>query len=73
MITFQTFENVKRIQLEKYHKADALTKETIQLDPLILFHQAVENGKPLLYTTKVVSSGVTYQVCVSFVNTNSKR
>ena len=60
---FQTLENIKHIQVEKYHKADVDTKPTIELDPIRVVLQAIENGKPLLTTEKVRKGGTTYQVC----------
>jgi small subunit ribosomal protein S7 len=54
---------VKRAQLESYHKASSEEmKATIELDPVVVFHQALENGEPLLIITKVVKSGQTYMV-----------
>lgn len=61
-----TFENIKRIQLEKYNKAkDAETKAKIEVNPLKIFHAAVENSKPLLKLTPIKRGGSTYQVPVS--------
>ena len=51
------------MQVEKYHKADIETKPTIELDPIKVVHQAIENGKPLLTTEKFRKGGTTYQVC----------
>ena len=58
----QAFEYVKRAQLERYHKASEEEKASIELDPVVVFHKAIENGQPLLITTKVVKAGQTYQV-----------
>lgn len=61
----KSFENIKRIQLEKYHKTKTEEdKENIELDPKKIFHQAVENCKPLLYLTPIKRGGVKYQVPV---------
>ncbi|XP_045214223.2 28S ribosomal protein S7, mitochondrial-like [Mercenaria mercenaria] len=64
-IVAKAFENVKRAQLERYHKASEEEKSTIELDPVIVFRQAVENGKPLLITKKVLKGGQSYQVPIA--------
>ncbi|XP_075230862.1 mitochondrial ribosomal protein S7 [Lycorma delicatula] len=59
----KAFENVKRFQLEKYNsETDPLVKESIVIDPLVIFHKAVENSKPALKLTPVKRGGSTYQV-----------
>lgn len=64
-ITEMTLENVKIIQLKKYHKAESEEeKSRIQLNPRTIFSQAVENCKPLLILQKVVRGGVMYEVPV---------
>ena len=63
----KTFENIKHIQVERYNKATtAEEKAKIECNPLTIFHQAVENCKPVLATTKIVKGGVTYQVTFSW-------
>lgn len=57
-------ENIKRIQLERYHLADPDEKDSIETDPLKIFHKAVENTRPILMLTPVKRGGVTYQVPV---------
>ena len=48
--------------MEKYNKATTPEeKAKIECDPLKIFHQAVENCKPILKTTKIIKGGVTYQ------------
>ncbi|RZC33713.1 28S ribosomal protein S7, mitochondrial, partial [Asbolus verrucosus] len=61
----RAFENIKRIQLEKYHKcASEEDKQKIELNPRVIFHQAVENCKPILNLTPIKRGGVRYQVPV---------
>lgn len=51
------------MQVEKYNKATTPEeKAKIECNPLKIFHQAVENCKPVLITTKIIKGGVTYQV-----------
>ncbi|XP_014220835.1 28S ribosomal protein S7, mitochondrial [Trichogramma pretiosum] len=60
-----TFENIKRIQLEKYNKAtDPAEKEKIELDPRAILRQAIENSTPVLELLKMKKGGQTYQVPV---------
>lgn len=59
----QLFERIKRIQLEKYHKStDPTEKAAIEVDPLKIFHSAIENCKPLLQLNSVKRGGQRYQV-----------
>ncbi|XP_074035976.1 mitochondrial ribosomal protein S7 isoform X2 [Leptinotarsa decemlineata] len=61
----QSLESVKRLQLEKYHKAKSEEdKQNIELDPKVIFHKAVENCKPILQLTPIKRGGVRYQVPV---------
>lgn len=58
------FENIKRIQLERYNLAEGEEKDAIETDPLKIFLKAVENSRPLLNLTPIKRGGVTYQVPV---------
>jgi len=61
----KTFRNLKLMQLERYHRATTdFERESIEIDPRKIFHQAVENCKPLLVLQKVKRGGVLYQVPV---------
>lgn len=65
----QTFEKIKRIQIQKWHEAKTEEeKSSIECNPLVIFHQAVENGRPLLQVTPIKRGGITYQVSVHFKN-----
>ncbi|KAF2900932.1 hypothetical protein ILUMI_05255 [Ignelater luminosus] len=69
----KSLENIKRIQLEKYHKAKTEEeKQNIELNPKVIFHKAVENCKPLLQLTPVKRGGVTYQVPVPVTDKRSQ-
>lgn len=61
----KTFENIKRIQLEHYHKANPEEKENIELDPKTILHKAVQNSTPVLELLKMKRGGQTYQVKIS--------
>ncbi|XP_014274028.1 small ribosomal subunit protein uS7m [Halyomorpha halys] len=64
-IVNQSLQQVKRIQIQKYHKeTDPDEKAKVVLDPLKVFHAAVENCKPLLNLTPIKRGGATYQVPV---------
>ena len=59
-------ENIKCIQLEKYHKGTDDEKREIECNPYVIFHQAIENCKPLMVLSKVVRGGISYQVRPSY-------
>ena len=51
------------MQLQKYHEAKTQEeKDAIELDPVILLHDAFENCKPVLHYIKVVRAGQRYKV-----------
>ena len=61
----ETFERIKRIQIERYHKAQTEEeKEKIVLNPVTILHMAIENVRPILMVTPVRRGGVKYQVPV---------
>lgn len=61
----RTFEKIKRLQLEKYHKAPTEEeKSRIETDPVKILHMAIENCRPILKTTPIKRGGVRYQVPV---------
>lgn len=61
-ILAQTLENIKRKQVEKYHKAPLAEKESIECNPYVIFHQALENCKPVVGLVSVQKGGKSYQV-----------
>ncbi|XP_011701349.1 PREDICTED: 28S ribosomal protein S7, mitochondrial [Wasmannia auropunctata] len=59
----KTFESVKRLQLQRYHKATTSEeKAEIELDPFLIFHRAVDNCIPILQLMRCRKGGITYQV-----------
>lgn len=58
----KAFEQIKRIQLERYQKASDEEKNTIELNPRKIFYDAVLNCKPVLTLTPIKRGGVKYQV-----------
>ena len=58
-----TFEAMKFVQLEKYHKANSnAERNQIELNTRKIFHDAVENCKPLIMTRKVSRGGMGYTI-----------
>jgi small subunit ribosomal protein S7 len=61
----QCFEKIKRIQIERYHKAKTEEeKAAIILNPVDVLLQAIENCRPILMTMPIRRGGVKYQVPV---------
>lgn len=61
----KTFEQIKRVQLEKYNTAKTEEEKVkIQTNPKEILHQAIENSRPLLQLTPIKRGGVKYQVPV---------
>ena len=66
------FENIKRMQLEKYNKAETEeAKSKIETNPLKVLHLAIENSRPRLYITPIKRGGVKYQVPVPITEKHS--
>ncbi|KAJ8404238.1 hypothetical protein AAFF_G00340110 [Aldrovandia affinis] len=61
-IMTQTLENIKRKQVEKYHKAPDAKKMEIECNPYAIFNRALENCKPVIGLTTVQKGGKNYQV-----------
>uniref|UniRef100_A0A4W5KU97 Small ribosomal subunit protein uS7m n=1 Tax=Hucho hucho TaxID=62062 RepID=A0A4W5KU97_9TELE len=61
-IITQTLENMKRKQVEKYHKAPEGKKAEIECNPYAIFHQALENCKPVIGLASIQKGGKFYQV-----------
>jgi small subunit ribosomal protein S7 len=63
LLITKTFECVKRLQLEHYHKTTSSeAKANIELDPFVIFYQAVDNCIPILQLRGCRRGGITYQV-----------
>ncbi|XP_073945298.1 mitochondrial ribosomal protein S7 [Choristoneura fumiferana] len=59
----KAFENIKRIQIERYHLATTQeAKARIELSPKAILYKAVDNAKPLLLLSPIKRGGITYQV-----------
>ncbi|XP_048411187.2 small ribosomal subunit protein uS7m [Stegostoma tigrinum] len=61
-IMSKTFESIKRKQIESYHKASESEKDAIECNPYKIFHQALENCKPVIGLTSIQRGGKSYQV-----------
>ena len=62
-LIFQTMRRVKTKQLKKYKEAKTdEEKAQIELDPMVIFHKAIENSKPLFLLYPVARGGIKYQV-----------
>ncbi|KAF7993105.1 hypothetical protein HCN44_005886 [Aphidius gifuensis] len=59
-----TFENIKRIQLKRYHKASPEHRDQIILDPAKILHKAVVNCTPVMQLEKMRRAGTAYPVPV---------
>lgn len=69
----KTLEKIKRLQLERYHKATNIEdKNKIELNPRVIVHKAILNGKPLLQLTPIKRGGVKYQVPVPITDKRSQ-
>jgi len=69
----QTFETIKRIQLQKYHEAETPEeKETIECNPLVILHNAVANAQPILMTVPIKRGGTKYQVPTPITEKHAK-
>nr|CAG4652143.1 EOG090X0CZM [Triops cancriformis] len=68
----KTFANIKKFQLNKYHQVPEEERDSIELNPLTVFHQAIENCCPILQLTPIKRGGVVYQVPVPVSEKRSK-
>lgn len=68
----QGFLNIKRIQLERYNlsKTDE-ERESLELNPRMLLHQAIENCRPLMRLVNVKRGGTNYKVPVPITEKRS--
>lgn len=66
------FENIKRMQLERYHLAESDEERAqIELNPRELLRRAVQNSRPLMQLTPIKRGGVRYQVPVPITEKRS--
>ncbi|KAM6904709.1 small ribosomal subunit protein uS7m [Xenentodon cancila] len=71
-IMTQTLENIKRKQVEKYHKASAGKKEDVECNPYTIFHQALENCKPVVGLASIQKGGKFYQVPIPLTDNRQR-
>lgn len=57
-----TLRNIKAVQVKKYHMAPDDVKPSIEVNPLVIFHQAIENGTPVVGVKSVKKGGATFKV-----------
>lgn len=55
-------EHMKTKQVEKYHKASEGEKAAIECNPYKIFHQALENCKPMVAVVRLEKGGKIYLV-----------
>lgn len=67
----KAFENIKRIQLERYNLADPEERDKIELNPVVVLRNAIENCRPILILTPVKRGGSKYQVPVPLTEKRS--
>ncbi|XP_046445496.1 28S ribosomal protein S7, mitochondrial-like [Daphnia pulex] len=67
------YMKVKQIQLAKYYEAttDAERAE-IELNPITIFHKALENCSPVLQLTPIKRGGSTYQVPIPITENRAR-
>lgn len=66
------FLNIKRVQLERYHLAKTdEERESIELNPRVLLHEAIENCRPLMRLVKVKRGGTNYKVPIPITEKRS--
>jgi len=69
----QTFETIKRIQIQKYHQAETPEeKAMIECNPLTILHNALSNARPILMTVPIKRGGTKYQVPTPITEKHSK-
>lgn len=54
--------------MEKYHKAPEGKKEEIECNPYAIFHQALDNCKPVIGLASIQKGGKFYQVSEKITN-----
>lgn len=48
--------------MERYHRSSPAEKEAIECNPYAIFHQAIENCKPIIGLASIQKGGRNYQV-----------
>lgn len=60
----ETFGHIKRIQIKKYHEASEEKRDGIEINPVNVFHKAVENCRPVVQISRVRRGGTWFEVPV---------
>jgi len=58
----QTLEHIKCVQIKKYNATPDLEKDDVELNPLVIFHTALENAKPIVGVKRLTRGAQAYQV-----------
>ena len=64
---------IKQLQLAKYYKATTnVERAEIELNPITIFHKALDNCKPILQLTPIKRGGSTYQVPIPITENRAR-
>nr|XP_039262423.1 28S ribosomal protein S7, mitochondrial-like [Styela clava] len=63
-ILSNTLRKIKLTQVTKYHRASEEEKLDIETDPVVIFHQAIQNATPAMSLKRTVKGGSAFQVPV---------
>jgi len=58
----KTMAHIKHVQVKKYHEASEAEKSTIEVNPLKVFHEALNNVKPIVSVRNLKHGANTYRV-----------
>jgi len=58
----ETLEHIKCVQIKKYNSAEPHEKPNIEVNPLEVFHTALENAKPIVGVKRLTRAAQVYQV-----------
>lgn len=58
----ETLEHIKCVQLKKYNSAQPHERSSIEVNPLKIFHTALDNVKPIVGVKRLTKGAQSYQV-----------
>ena len=58
----ETLEHIKCVQIKKYNRVEAPERDSIELNPLTVFHTALENAKPIVGVKTLTQGAQTYRI-----------
>jgi len=58
----ETLEHIKCVQIKKYNSAEPHERSSIEVNPLKVFHAALENAKPIVGVKRLTKGAQAYQV-----------